>query len=127
MKTHTGFDPRRFLVLANKLIADGTYERAGRARTAMGRIYYAPFLLAFEKLQQQGIRIPNLNKIHESVIATYMDKGLFSIGDGLNQLRESRVDADYKMMANITLSKCKKLAKLSEYVIQLIDQVKEVR
>lgn len=122
-----GFDPRRFLVLANDLIKDGDYERNCRARTAMGRIYYAPFLLALYKLEEKGIRIPDRDRIHQSVIETYMEKNLSTIGDGLDQLRERRVDADYHMMASITLDKCRKFARLAEYIIQLIEQVKEIK
>jgi len=121
------FDPRKFLELANKLILDGEYERNSRARTAMGRIYYATFLLALQKLQEKGISVKDDTKIHEVVIQTYNDKGLSLIGNGLDQLREKRVDADYHMTVNITLDDCKKHARFSEYIIGLIDQIAQIR
>lgn len=122
-----GFDPRGFLSLANTLIRDGKYKRESRARTAMGRIYYTVFLLALQKLQEKGVRIQDQERIHQSVIETYNAKGLSAIGNGLDQLREERVDADYHMMARITLGSCKKCAQFSEYVINLIERVEEIR
>jgi len=122
-----GFNPRKFLELANQLIRDGAYERHPRARTAMGRIYYTVFLLALRKLQGEGFRIRDQERIHQFVIETYNTKGLSSIGNGLHQLRERRVDADYHMMVNVSLESCMKCAQLSEYVIQLIEQVKEIK
>jgi len=56
-----------------------------------------------------------------------MEKGLSMIGNPLNQLREKRVDADYHMESNITVSLGQKCAKLSEYVIQLIEGLKDLR
>ena len=122
------FDPRKFLDLANVLIGDGRYEKDCRARTAMGRIYYSPFLLTLQKLREKGIPIKDSDRIHKMVIETCMGKrSLSTIGNGLNQLREKRVDADYHMKANITLDNCKKQARLAEYLIELIEQVKEIR
>jgi uncharacterized protein (UPF0332 family) len=121
-----GFDPRRFLDLANRLMIDHSYEREPRARTAMCRIYYSAFLVAFQKLQEKGIPIQDDEQIHKAVIETYMEKGLYTIGNSLDQLREKRVDADYHMMASITPDMCKKYATLSERVIQLVEQVKEI-
>ena len=123
----TSFDPRKFLELANQLIWDVDYERDPRARTAMGRIYYTVFLLALEKLHEKGLGAKDQEKIHKFVIETYNKKGLSTIGNGLDQLREKRVDADYRLMVNVTLDSCKKYARLSEHLISLIEQVKEIK
>jgi len=121
------YDPRRFLDLANDLLNDGDYERESRARTAIGRAYYAAFLIARQKLREKGVRIPESSEIHRIVIQTFMEKGLSMIGNPLDQLREKRVDADYHMESNITVSLGQKCAKLSEYVIQLIEGIKDLR
>jgi len=121
------YDPRKFADLANDLLVDGKYERESRARTAIGRAYYAAFLIAHRKLQEQGLRIPETGKIHQIVIQTFIEKGLSMIGNPLDQLREKRVDADYHMDSSITVSLGKRCAKLSEYVIQLIEEIRDLR
>lgn len=121
-----GFDPRKFLELATRLANDHEYEKDSRARTAMCRIYYAAFLVALQKLQEKGIQVQDDDKIHQAVIETYKEKRLSNISNGLDQLREKRVDADYHMMVGISPSLCKKYAEYSEYVIQLVDQIKEL-
>jgi uncharacterized protein (UPF0332 family) len=93
----------------------------------MCRIYYAAFLVALQKLQEKGIPIQDDDKIHQAVIETYKEKKLSNISDGLDQLREKRVDADYHMMVDVTPNLCDKYAKFSEYIIQLIEQVQEIR
>ena len=57
-----GFDPNKFLEFANHLINDGDYERDCRARTAIGRIYYAPFLLMLQKFSEKGVSIKEREK-----------------------------------------------------------------
>jgi uncharacterized protein (UPF0332 family) len=121
------FDPVKFLELARDLAIDGKYERECRSRTAMGRIYYAAFLVALQKLREKGIVIQDDEKIHRAVIQTYIDKGLSNIGDILDKLREKRVDADYRMLANVPVDQCSKYAELSEYVIELVEQLQEIR
>lgn len=122
-----GFDPNKFLEFANRLIGDGTYERDCRARTAIGRIYYATFLLMLEKFREKGVSMNERDKIHQRVIETCHEKGLYAIGDGLDQLREKRVDADYRMMKNITLDNCRKQAHFAEYIIGLIGQIEKIK
>ena len=122
-----GFNPRRFLELGKRLLVDGRYEEDSRARTALGRFYYAAFLVALQKLQSEGIPIQDNSKIHKEVIDTYMDKGLSPIGDLLDQLRDMRVDADYHMMAEMKLSTCKRYASMSERAIELIDGARDFR
>lgn len=41
----SGYDPTGFLELADQLIEDGRYDKFGRSRTAIGRAYYAAFLM----------------------------------------------------------------------------------
>ena len=119
-----GFNPRKFLELGQNLLNDRDYEPDCRSRTAIGRFYYAAFLVALKKLQDCGIRIEDNSKIHQEVIGLYMDKGLSNIGDLLDQLREKRVDADYHMDIEIKMSSCNRYAALSERVIQFIETAK---
>ena len=121
------YDPTKFSELANSLLLNGDYERESRARTAIGRFYYAAFLLAWRKLSEKGISIPESGEMHKLVITIYNDKGLSSIGNRLDQLRESRVDADYHMRANVTIEIGKKCSKLTQYTIDLLNQVKEIK
>lgn len=127
MQIINGFDPNKFLEFANHLINDGDYERDCRARTSIGRIYYAVFLLMLQKFRDKGVSIREKDKIHQWVIETCNDKGLYTISNGLDQLREQRVDADYHMMKNITLDKCRKQAQFAEYIISLIEQIEQIK
>jgi uncharacterized protein (UPF0332 family) len=116
------FEPRGFFSLANRLLTDSEYQRDSRIRTAIGRFYYAAFLLALKKLRQKGVRVSDDAKIHKAVIEKYMEMGLSSIGNRLDQLRERRVDADYHMKSRITVGAGRNCAKLTEYLIGLIEQ-----
>lgn len=118
----TPYDPRGFFNLADRLLTDGEYQREGRIRTAIGRFYYSTFLLARKKLQDKGIRVTDNAKIHKAVIEKYIEIGLSSIGNRLDQLRERRVDADYYMHSRITVNLGKECARLAEYVINLVEQ-----
>jgi uncharacterized protein (UPF0332 family) len=121
-----GFNPRKFLELGQNLLNDKAYETDCKCRTAIGRFYYAAFLVALEKLQDEGISIQDTSTIHQEVIGNYMDRGLSHIGDLLDQLREKRVDADYHMNSEIKMSACHKYAALSERAIQFIEQAKKL-
>lgn len=121
------YDPMRFLELADRLLYDGNYEKDSRARTAVGRFYYAVFLLAWLKLSEKGIHVPESSEVHQVVISKYNENGLSSIGNRLDQLRESRVDADYHMRCSFTTDSCRKNSRLAHYITGLLDQVKEIK
>jgi uncharacterized protein (UPF0332 family) len=120
------FNPRKFLEIGKSLLNDGRYDEDSKVRTAMGRIYYAAFLVAWKKLEHEGIAIRDRSKVHEEVIDAYMDRGFTNIGGKLDQLRERRVDADYHMMVDLALNECRQLALLSERTIQLIEQIRTI-
>ncbi|MGD0645083.1 MAG: hypothetical protein ABSA75_09280 [Candidatus Bathyarchaeia archaeon] len=117
------FPPRRFKTLASKLLADTDpeYDAECKARTAMGRFYYAALLIAHQKLNQQGIIIPNSPTIHRDVITAFNEQNA-TIGSLLDQLREKRVDADYYMDSQINVGIVKRYEQITERVIALIDQ-----
>jgi len=119
------FPPRRFKSLASKLLADSdpAYDSDCKARTAMGRFYYAALLIAHQKLNQQGISIPNSPTIHKDVITAFNEQNP-TIGSMLDQLREKRVDADYFMTAQVNINIVKKYELMTERVIALIEQWK---
>ncbi len=119
------FPPRRFQVLASKLLADQDpeYDSDCKARTAIGRFYYAALLIAHQKLNQQGISVPNSSTIHQDVITSFNEQNS-TIGSLLDQLREKRVDADYYMAAQVNINIAKKYELMAERVIALIDQWK---
>ena len=117
------FNPKKFLDLGKDLLADRDYDEDCRVRTAMGRIYYAAFLMALKRLQREGIEIRDKTKIHQEVIDAYMDSGFTNIGDKLDQLRERRVDADYHMMAELVLNECRGYSEMSQLTIELIEQI----
>ena len=117
------FNPRKFLDLGKSLLADPQYDKDTKGRTAMGRFYYAAFLVALKKMERDGMAIRDNSKIHQEVIFAYMDNGFTDIGGKLDQLREMRVKADYDMMSEIALNECRRYAQLSERTIQLIDQI----
>ena len=117
------FNPKKFLDLGKKLLMDKGYDEDSRVRTAIGRIYYAAFIVALKKLEREGITFRDPTKIHQKVIGAYMDNGFTDIGDKLNQLRERRRDADYNMMAELAFNECRGYAQLSERTIFLIEQI----
>lgn len=117
------YDPRRFLEIANRLLLDSNYERQGRIRTAIGRAYYAAFLLSMKKLQELGHSFRRIHRLHKDVIDTLMKSRYYSIGSKLNTLFEYRVDADYKMESRITPELGKLCIRLSEHIISSIEQL----
>jgi hypothetical protein len=119
-----GFNPRKFLELGETLLNDRDYESDCRCRTAIGRFYYAAFLIALQKLKDCGIHIQDNSQIHQEVIDEYMDRNFSHIGDLLHQLREKRVDADYHMDVELKVGQCSRYATLSERAIQFIEEAK---
>lgn len=86
------FDPLAYLRLAEELAA-GTADEA-RLRSAVGRTYYALFLLAREKT---GIR--EASAAHRRVIqAVRARQGFRTAGDQLDSLRWLRTVADYQLL-----------------------------
>jgi hypothetical protein len=86
------FDPEDFLRVADSLGTPGSQE--AELRTAVGRTYYALFLLARAKA-----RVHSGNQIHQLVIAELKKlPGYRPVGEQLDRLRRLRVIADYQML-----------------------------
>jgi uncharacterized protein (UPF0332 family) len=79
---------------------DKRYDTESKVRTAIGRAYYAAFLIAQAKLESLGDSFTNEKRIHADVIEklSARDSGL---GSKLNSLFYYRVDADYRMNSNV--------------------------
>ena len=82
------FDPREFLALGESLASRETNE-AG-FRNAVGRAYYAVFLIARDRLRVTGRR-----NIHQRVIGE-LRRADRTAADQLARLRELRGLADYQ-------------------------------
>lgn len=118
-----GYDPRQFLEIATRLLKDSRYDMEGRIRTAIGRAYYAAFLLTMKKLQELGYSFRDVHRIHKDVIDQLMRNKHYTIGSKLNTLLDHRVDADYKMKAKITSNLGDSCIRLAERIIESIDRI----
>ncbi len=86
------FDPLHFLSLARDLANVGQNEAS--LRTAVGRAYYALFLVARDKTG-----VTEKRKIHRLVIeAIRKRKAYHSTADQLDALRRLRTVADYQLL-----------------------------
>lgn len=96
------FNPLDFALYAQRsALAD---QSESSLRTAIGRLYYAAFLIALFRLYPQG-RIPrrrfeqqptNRRSIH-AVVIDDVKAHSFTLGTQLDNLRELRVQADYHL------------------------------
>jgi hypothetical protein len=85
------FDPVAFLDTAKDL---AKREEESLLRTAIGRAYYATFLVAREKT---GIK--DKDRVHSKVIrALKGNRSHMALGSQLDKLRRLRVVADYEML-----------------------------
>jgi uncharacterized protein (UPF0332 family) len=93
MQQPNQFDPTAFLQVAQELAAAGE-ER--RLRTAVGRAYYAIFLLARERT---GAYPTDRNhSAHSLVLAAVSSRKGFRVANELNQLKKLRITADYQLL-----------------------------
>ncbi len=116
------FDPRDFLDLANQLLPDHRYDTRTRHRTAIGRAYYAAFLLVRKHLGEQGHSFAEVGQVHKDVINTAMTRNR-AIGNKLQTLYRARIEADYLMEAQVTETLAKNCLILSETIIQSVGEL----
>jgi hypothetical protein len=88
--TTAPFDPLLFLDLADELSAAGD---EAHLRAAVGRAYYALFLLARTK-----VGITGTNDVHKRVRQALKKRGLRSAADQLGAFSRLRGVADYQMI-----------------------------
>jgi len=116
------FDPNLFLEIANNILTDKNYRDERGWRTAIGRAYYAAFLVTKKRLESLGNSFADVDRIHREVIQSLMQRNS-GLANQLDQLREKRVAADYFMDLNITADLGQKCAKLSERVIGSVERL----
>ena len=84
------FDPLLYLGLARELAQGGTEVKF---RTAIGRAYYAVFLIAYGKSNVTGVE-----NVHKRVALVVSNKSGYSVvGSQLRTLHRMRVEADYHL------------------------------
>lgn len=115
------YDPEGFLELANNLLDDENYDFEGRTRTAIGRAYYAAFLFTLKRLQELGANFREDYRIHKAVIEKLKTKNA-GLGSKLNALFDYRVDADYKMNAQVT-NLGKTSCRFAEHIIRRVKEL----
>jgi uncharacterized protein (UPF0332 family) len=116
------FDPEGFLELAGQLLDDKNYDTESKVRTAIGRAYYAAFLITQSKLENLGQSFDDEHRIHADVIKKLSARD-GALGSKLNTLFDYRVDADYKMnsrVINLGPSACK----FAEHIIARVKGLK---
>lgn len=99
-------DSADFLTVASKL-CPSTSE--AERRTAVGRSYYALYILLHDELRKLGVPLRNGPEDHGEVVY-YLTRcpplGVAAtVGQALNDLRRDRNTADYEMSAVISKSK----------------------
>jgi uncharacterized protein (UPF0332 family) len=88
------FDPVEFYQFAEEIASQR--QRQVALRTAVGRAYYAMFLLARAKT---GVRVKQ--DAHETVINALEERNEHHIATELGQLRRLREAADYQLMPDV--------------------------
>ena len=122
----TPHDPRNFLALAKKLLDLSTnfgVPLQTRVRTAIGRAYYAAFLLSKLKQEARGHKFPDDHTVHICVRNSFSDDQLSHIASKLDQLRDSRSDADYNMNVNLSNIDGDKCLRLAKDILELLETV----
>ncbi len=104
------FDPVEFLDMAEELIED---RGEARARTSVGRAYYASFLCARGTAGLTGLKTPD---VHRKVVRfLYAREPLAA--NLLHLLRRQRNHSDYDLQLAIGSSEAKESIKISKRII----------
>ncbi len=91
------FDPLEFWNVAQELAAAGGESRL---RAALGRAYYALFLLARERTG--AYPATTRQSAHALVISAVSTHKGFTVANDLNQLKKLRIIADYQLVPTKT-------------------------
>jgi hypothetical protein len=128
-------NPRRFLDLAERLVQGVESGRAltGRGgevecRCAIGRAYYAAFLVAREFLESLDIAVPNGGACHTAAQRGLNNSGVSTlavIAGQLGKLYTGRADADYdmRMGAVETAKDARAAVDLARTLVTMIDVI----
>ena len=98
------FDPTEFVSLAEELLSNlsgASVARSGpdqaKVRTAIGRSYYAAFLVAREKLSELGYLEPRGGSQDHRLVVDDLGGEGSDLGNKLYRLRLKRNQADYNL------------------------------
>ena len=121
MSSRPHFNPSLFLDFAEELLNDRKYDERSRIRTAIGRSYYASFLMVKKKLEENGKSFLDVDRIHRDVIeeATNWNS---HIANKLETLRTNRVSADYIMNEDIQMDIATKCNRISRNILSSLPQ-----
>jgi len=117
------FDPQIFLEIADDIVGDRKYHVEGWLRTAIGRAYYAAFLIVEKKLRETGCRFEDTDKIHQYVIQKAMERNSY-LANRLDTVRGYRVKADYIMEERITVDLARCSTRLSREIVNMVHEKK---
>jgi uncharacterized protein (UPF0332 family) len=113
---------REFLDLADEL-ATGIHE--SHWRTSVSRAYYAAFHVACTLLEECGFTVPDSERAHSYLRFRLMNAvhpDVVEAGTGLDELRNTRNRADYKIKApfpnEVAIQRCQ----LAADVIRLLEE-----
>ncbi len=116
------FNPQIYLEIAKYLKDNNDLNLEGRIRCAVGRAYYAAFLLIRNKLKQKG-RFFDKNRQHKEVREYLKILNQNFLANQLETLFNYRVSADYKLRAEFNDATCDKCLIISEEIINSIESL----
>ena len=95
-------EPDHFYQFARELYEDGRYRGGPAYRTMISRAYYAAHLRAHEVLLERSVdptagAADGNQRIHKLVINSMRGLRWYSLADRLDELRDRRVRADYRL------------------------------
>lgn len=116
------FNPEIFLEIAKRIKIAEELEEFGRLRTSIGRAYYSAFLSTRSRLEMKGqsFGTDSQHKDVRDFLKTIKRDGIANL---LKQLFDFRVDADYKLKANINLGLCNKCIMIAEEIIEELETI----
>ncbi len=117
------FDPAIFLDIAKKIKEKSDLDEQGKARTIIGRAYYAAFLTIREYLKIHKAKRFSKEHQHQDVLDTLDDLDQQHLRNMLETLRDNRIDADYFLNKTIDINICKKSIILSEQIITSVEGI----
>lgn len=106
------FNPADFLLIAERLFRDERYRKIedARARTVIGRAYYAIFLSVRELLRKELSRGPDISRKYGRIVRTGMAHSCirdtlitldYTLGQFFDRLNKLRRDSDYDLRSEI--------------------------
>lgn len=119
------FDPLDFYLLSKQISEDPDYPEQSRRRTAIGRAYYAAFLVSYVFLMKMGSSI-NSGQIHRDV-REHLMRFDTRIGSKLESLHNHyRVPCDYHLELDIDRKMADNAFSLTEEILRSFEKYSSV-